>query len=292
MRPSRPIRPAHLQQFGSIWILKSLECKPLPPFSLSIRHWNMGADQPANRPRFVTTHWSLVGRAGRETPRRDAAGDARPELGELLGMYLTPLRKHLVHKKGLRPEDADDVLNGFVADKILDRAFLANADRSKGRFRSLILTALDRYLISLHRHIKGKRRSPPSPLLDLDEQPDVAGNGATAGDIFDLSWARQVVRQALEQMEAECQGNGQQALWGLFDARIVAPNVRQERPLAYKLIVARFGFESSSQAKEALLVAERMYKRCLWAVLAKYAAADEIDAEIADLHRILAGASD
>ena len=80
--------------------------------------------------RFPTTHWSLVGRAG-----QDATENKRQAVGELLNRYLPALRAQsayhrqsrwitfdLVYGKRLAPEDADDLLQEFIATKILPKA--------------------------------------------------------------------------------------------------------------------------------------------------------------------------
>ncbi|NLF72215.1 MAG: hypothetical protein GX575_24540 [Candidatus Anammoximicrobium sp.] len=101
---------------------------------------------------FPTTRWSLVARAGDEEleARRQA-------LGELVVAYLPALRAHLVYRKGLVPEQ-DDVLQEFVAQKVLEKNLFAQADRALGKFRTFLLTALDRFLYNWLRHQQLGRR--------------------------------------------------------------------------------------------------------------------------------------
>ena len=79
---------------------------------------------------FPSTQWSLVDRA--------AAGDAKARqraLGDLLQRYLPALRAHLVFKKRIDQERAEDLVQGFVTNKVIEQGLIARADPGKGRFR-------------------------------------------------------------------------------------------------------------------------------------------------------------
>src|SRR5579859_3116253 len=92
-------------------------------------------------PRFPTTHWSLVARAG------DGDAKTREEaLADLLHEYLVPLKAHLVRTRRLEASRADDLLQSFLADKVLEQDLIGRADRKKGKFRTFLLHALDGFV--------------------------------------------------------------------------------------------------------------------------------------------------
>ena len=64
---------------------------------------------------FPATHWSLVRRAG-------SAGDESQALDELLRIYLPALKAHLVGRKRIAPDRAEDLLQGFILSKVLPEA--------------------------------------------------------------------------------------------------------------------------------------------------------------------------
>ncbi|MFO1095112.1 MAG: hypothetical protein U0992_17670 [Planctomycetaceae bacterium] len=101
---------------------------------------------------FPTTRWSLIARASRESPV-----GSRDEMGSCC-RYWRPMLIHL-RFKGLSQEAAEDVLQDFMIE-LLDQDLLSIADPQKGKFRSLLLTALDRFLISRLRHQNAAKRSP------------------------------------------------------------------------------------------------------------------------------------
>ena len=232
--------------------------------------------------RFPTTHWSLVGRAG------VADGEA---LGRLLARYLPALVAHLVHGKRLPPEEAEDLVQDFVAGKILQKNLISRADPDLGKFRTLLLTSLDRFLIDQIRAKKAKMRSPgDGQIVAMGEGKPLAQAVATSSDAFDQAWARRILAETLERMRDECERSNRTDVWNVFDARLLGPVLQGSPSMDYDILVDRFGLTSPSQAANLLVTAKRMYARVLRSVVAEYALSEEeIEAEIAELKSILAG---
>ncbi len=233
---------------------------------------------------FPATNWSLVRRAGVSN-----GADARLAMDVLLRRYLPALRARLVCDRRLDPDAAADLLQGFVAQKVLEQELLRRAEPGRGRFRTFILTALDRYVVDQCRHRVAKRHSPgsaPQPLSEL--HPSTAD---TPADAFDRAWAREVIAEAVRCMEAECGSSGRPDVWGVFQARILMPCIHGAPPLPYDQLVARFGLRSPEHASNVLMTAKRMFARALRAVVGDYATdAGEVEREIADLRAILTSA--
>ena len=78
-------------------------------------------------------------------------------------------------------------------------------------------------------------------------------------------------------------------LWGIFESRVVGPTLEGALPVDYAHLVEQFGFQSPSQASNALTTAKRMYARALRSAVGRYAQnEEEIEAEIKELKEILA----
>jgi RNA polymerase sigma-70 factor (ECF subfamily) len=235
--------------------------------------------------RFPTTHWSLVARAGDEEleARRQA-------LSELVVAYLPALRTHLVYRKGLAAEQADDVLQEFVAQKVLEKNLIAHADRALGKFRTFLLTALDRFLYNWLRHQHLGRRVGGGQRVTIDEvEQECLGREETPSEAFDVSWARQIIQGSLARMRTECEASGRRELWSLFECRVVRPTLEGQPSPSYQELVERFGFSSPSQGSNMLVTAKRMYARALRSVVGEYARDEQdVDDELADLQTILA----
>ncbi len=245
----------------------------------------MGASLGGGGGRFPATQWSLVALAAQPDPvaRREA-------LGRLLARYLPALVAHLTHRKGLSPDKAEDLVQEFVASKILEKDLLARADRRLGKLRTFLLTALDRFVKNRLRDESARKRAPQDGVVvSLDERQGGLPPGQEPPEIFDVTWARGVIAEALDQMRQECEASGRPELWALFECRVVGPILHNTPPVDYATLVERFGFDSPSQASNALTTAKRMYARALRAAVSQYASDEnEIEAEIRELKEILA----
>ena len=91
---------------------------------------------------FPSTPWSEVNRAGQADPNA-----RRGALSQLLVGYLPALKAHLVLAMRIPSDRADDLLQGFVSDKILGQGLIARADRERAKFRTFLLNALRNYVI-------------------------------------------------------------------------------------------------------------------------------------------------
>jgi RNA polymerase sigma-70 factor (ECF subfamily) len=242
---------------------------------------NSGEDLRA----FPQTNWSVVRRAAH--PSQVWGEEA---LAALLGRYRPALKAHLMFARKLGPEQAEDLLHDFIADKILHRSLLAESDPSRGRFRTYLLTALDRYAVSAHRREVAQKRAPAGGFVALEDF-DVPAASAGPSSAGDVEWARQVIAEALRRAQAECETTGRADFWGMFEVRVVGPLLRGEPPPAYEELVARFGFQSPLQASNALTTAKRIFTRALHAVVAEYAESDEaVEEELRELRAILSRA--
>lgn len=236
--------------------------------------------------RFPTTHWSLVARAG-----VDPAAAQREALGHLLTRYVPALRAHLTRRQGMSSSDADDAVQQFVADKILERNLIAHADQQRGKFRTFMLTSLNRFVSNLRRDEAAQKRAPdPRGVMPLgDRAGDVAGEDRAA-DVFDQQWAREVLSHALSLMRQECRESDRGDVWGVFHCRLVAPLLEGAAPADYETIVEQYGLKSPAQASNVLITGKRMFARALRATVGEYTRDhEEIDAEIDQLQQILAG---
>lgn len=247
------------------------------------------APAPDSSQRFPLTQWSLVARAGGATE-----DERREALGVLMRRYLPALRAHLVFQKRISPHLADDLVQGFVCDKVVEQGLLAGADQCKGRFRTFLLTALDRYVIDQARFEGAKKRAPGGGVASLEQFPvrdRATPPGAGPSVAFDVAWAREVLAEAVKRMDEECRASERQDIWGVFCCRVLEPTLTGAPQAGYGELVARFGLRSPAQASNVLMTAKRMFERILRSVVAEYAEDEaQIDREIEDLRCILSRA--
>jgi DNA-directed RNA polymerase specialized sigma24 family protein len=245
---------------------------------------------------FPSTRWSLIAlvRAGEGD---EAAAAARREvLGVLLTRYMPALRAHLLRRR-FRPDGVDDLLQSFVAEKVLERDLLAAADAARGRFRGFLVTSLDNFAANRLRHDLAARRTPAgAKVLGIGDDPAWEPGAATAGgggwDAFDVEWAREVLRESLRRMREECHAAGRDDLWEVLEARVVAPAMNGSEPAPYAELVRRHGYATPKHAANVLITAKRRFEQCLRSVLGEYVSDDqELDHELATLGDVLAAAA-
>ena len=237
---------------------------------------------------FPNTSWSMVARAGhvRTSVRRRT-------LEALVRQYLPALRAYLMARRRIGPQDADDLLQGFLASKVLEQQILRQADRTRGKFRTFLMTALERFAISEYRKASAARRSPGAAGVGSIDGVDDAGHPPAPGaaDLFDVEWAKQAVEVAVSRMRQECEAGGRADVWGVFKARVLDPTLADVEPVPYERLVPQLTLASAEQASNLLATGKRMFTRNLREVAAEYAD-DEADAEeeVRRLRRILSQA--
>lgn len=166
-----------------------------------------GAKKPSA---FDTTRWTVVLHAADD----DASG--RQALADLCRAYWLPLYIY-VRRRGHSEPDAEDLTQGFFAD-ILRREAVKRADRSRGRFRAFLLTALANYLHNAHDHATAARRGGANEILSIDahEAADaleqLKDSTLSPDEAFDRSWALALLDRAMKRLAAEQEKAGK-ARW-------------------------------------------------------------------------------
>jgi DNA-directed RNA polymerase specialized sigma24 family protein len=227
---------------------------------------------------FPSTRWSLIYSA-----HDQHSAHRREALGELLRLYLPALRAHLLYRRNIEPHRAEDLLQGFVTDQILQRDLLGKAEAGRGRFRSFLLKSLENYVINQRQRAAARR--------EVQIEEDVARIGTA--NIFEVEWARQLLQETLRRMSEECEKKGRPEIWDLFEGFVVGPTLAGSPLPSNDSPNERFGFRSAQQAYNALVTAKRQFKRTLRAVISEtecVAGEMEIEAEISDLCQILKNA--
>jgi len=236
---------------------------------------------------FPTTQWSQIELAGKQEPHA-----VQPALEQLLRRYMPAMRAHLLIRRGIKRDDVEDLLQSFVSGKVLEAGLIGQADRARGRFRTFLLTALDRFVISEQRRANALKRGRAlrQSLDATDESHEQATViPAAESDVFDVAWARTILREALARMRQQCEVEGRADLWGVFQSRVAGPTLFGEPSPPYEEIVSRWSYRSPSQLWNAVRSGKQLFARMLRQVVAEYSSsADEVEAELMDLRRICA----
>jgi RNA polymerase sigma-70 factor (ECF subfamily) len=160
---------------------------------------------------FTSTHWSIVVEAQGESVA------AQEALEKLCGIYWRPIYG-FVQRRGVGPEEAKDITQGFFAD-LLERRNLTAVRREKGRFRSYLLGALKHFLVDERRRAMALKRGKGQRLIPLeelsaDERTEIEPTDpVTAEQIYERRWASTVLERVLGLLKNEYVAAGNAALF-------------------------------------------------------------------------------
>ncbi len=232
---------------------------------------------------FPTTHWSFI----TALQQADDASQRRM-LGAFLVRYLPVFRQHLRQRFPTVDEHSrEDILQGFVTDRILERQILSHVADSKGRLRSFLRVCLNHFAISMLRKSPLEQRGGSDPYASIEEQLAVDEPGATS---FDIAWADQLLTEAMLAMKDDCAEHGRQDIWDVFDFRVLRPALTGAPLFSGKELGDKLGL-TEKQIANRLVTAKRMLQRKLEDAVREYAVSTaEVDEELRDLMRIFCDA--
>ena len=231
---------------------------------------------------FVTTHWSVVLAASHHDERLTEAALAR-----LCETYWYPLYAY-ARRRGYSVEDAQDLTQDFFA-RILRRHWLADADQAKGRFRTFLLTAMERFLANEWDKARALKRGGgrPSVPLQLDTAETRYGiepaDTHTPEQAFEYQWALTLLDEVVRQLETEFQRRGQAELFTALKPCLV----REGSAQPYARLASTLGMEEGA-IKVAVHRLRQRYRELLRAEIANTVAApDEVETEMRHLFQVL-----
>ncbi len=154
------------------------------------------------RGRFATTHWSLIIAAGdKDDP------SAREALASLCRSYWPPIYAYL-RRQGRDRDVALDLTQGFFA-KLLEKHYVADARRERGRFRTFLLTSLQHFVANEWDRERAFKRGGGQATVSLDAAEAEYAYSLEPVDqetperIFDRRWARSLLDAGLSRLRDE-----------------------------------------------------------------------------------------
>lgn len=226
--------------------------------------------------RFDTTHWSVILEAGRRGTEQAPAA-----LDRLCRQYWQPLYG-FARRKGYGAEDAQDLTQSFFG-QFIRKALAGAADPARGRFRTFLLTAFDRFVIGEWKKAHAlKRNGSAAGASRQDESAEDAENVDTAP--FDRAWAEETFAAALARLRQEHEEAGQSSHYSQLRKYLSQTGGRDD----YAAAARELGMKADSIAV-AVHRLRRRYAELVRAEVARTVAApEEVDAELKYLVDIMA----
>jgi RNA polymerase sigma-70 factor (ECF subfamily) len=233
---------------------------------------------------FATTHWSVV------VNTRDAdSPQAREALENLCQTYWYPLYA-FVRRQDYGPHDAQDLTQEFFA-RLLEKHYLDEVDRSKGRFRSFLLASLKHFLANEWDRRHARKRGGAHTHIAIDAHSAETRYGLepahteSADRIFERRWALTLLDQVLARLRDEHTAAGKLDQFDQLKIGLTA----DKRSVPYAELGRRIGL-SEGAIKVAVHRLRQRYRELLRAEIAQTVASPaDVEREIRHLFTALAG---
>jgi DNA-directed RNA polymerase specialized sigma24 family protein len=234
---------------------------------------------------FQTTHWTVVLNA-RQSESPESAEKALSVFSEI---YWPPLYTFVRHR-GYKPADAQDLVQGFFIH-LFEKNTLSRADQEKGRLRTFLLGALQKFLMDERDKVRAIKRGGGRQIVSFDEHmPEVeAAMFATAhlddANAYDATWASNVVTRAWQRLRDEFAAEGKSEwldqLRPFVEGGTTTPRPRHEE------VANRLGVPVGTVRTRLSRLRQR-YRNTLRAEVAStVSASTDVDDELRYLYQIL-----
>ena len=239
-------------------------------------------EEPLQDAPFPSTHWSVVVAAGHgSSPNSDQA------LERLCRTYWYPLYAY-VRRRVTDIHEARDLMQEFFAT-LLEKNYIADAKRERGRFRSFLLTAMKHFLANEWRKNKTQKRGGGRSPVPLDfESGELRYSLEPADDLnpeklFERQWAVAVLANVLSRLRTEYTEKGKEEQFErlkefLSGEQAGGAYAEVARSLAMTVNAAQVSVHRMRHRYRALLRAELIHT---------LADADDVDEEIRNLFAVL-----
>lgn len=235
---------------------------------------------------FLTTHWSLIENIGATDNDKN-----RALIELLLKKYWKPVYCYL-RRRGYSNEEAKDLTQGFFHEVVLNQNLIRKADQAKGRFRSFLLLALNRYVLKVKRDQIAQKRMPKGKLVPLDTEamPDLPHGitTLTPEDAFTYVWVSGLLEQVLDEVRALYTQEGKTVYWQLFRDRIVRPIMDRSDQPPLEQLCTKYDISDTAKASNMMVTVKRRFQTLLKQKLRDSVMSDEeAKMELEEIRRFL-----
>jgi DNA-directed RNA polymerase specialized sigma24 family protein len=225
--------------------------------------------------RFQTTSWSLVLRAAGQSSTQ-----AHEALAKLCQTYWHPVYS-FVRRSGYQPDQAQDLTQGFFL-VLLEKNYVGDADRQRGRFRSFLLTSVKHFLANERDRAHALKRGGGQKPISIDVleaegwYAPAAVEPTTPESLFERRWALSLLEHVMAKLRSEFAGMNKAKQFERMSAFLNCdPAGARYEELAAELVM------SAGALRVAVHRMRRKYRNILRAEIAETVSTpEEIDEEI------------
>lgn len=208
---------------------------------------------PPRKADFPATRWSLVAASqSMDDPRASAA------LTELCQDYWYPVYE-FIRRSGRGREDTEDLTQSFFL-RVLEKRTFTHAVEEKGKFRTFLLTSLQRFLINQHEHDSTAKRAPQRAVsfdaMEADERFHAEPQDTRSPDqLFDRRFFRVLMDTSVAELREEWAEDGQAALFDALEPQLSGSELEKS---SRQELAAQFGIEVAAIAARRIKLKQQL----------------------------------
>ena len=220
---------------------------------------------------------------------QDDSPQAAEALEQLCRTYWYPLYA-FVRRQGHSSHDAEDLLQAFFA-RFLEKNYLNDVDRSKGRFRSFLLAALKHFLADEWDKAHACKRGGQVQFIALDSQAaegrywEEPVSDLTPEKLYEQRWACVLLEQVMQRLEQDAAEAGKSQFFEGLKPFLIG----ESHSVSYAELAVKCGVSEAALKMKTQRMRHR-YQRLLREEIAQTVATSaEVEDEIRYLLRVLSG---
>jgi hypothetical protein len=181
-----------------------------------------------------------------EAAASDDPSNRQRALNEFAHCYRRPCEEWL-RKNGWSFEHAEEAVQSFLVEVVLERGLLGAARPAQGSLRRLVQHALRNHAIDLHRRSAARDRHELRATASNSGQDDEK-SASEIDAAFDALWARAQLTAAIERVRNRLVGTPNERAWHAFELRILLPAVHATRVPSYEEVARTAGIAGAARA--------------------------------------------
>jgi len=195
------------------------------------------------------------------------SADGRSALEALCETYWTPVNA-FIRRTGRSGDDADDLTQAFFA-KLLEKNYVGDARRERGRFRSFLLTSVRNFLANEHDHAQTLKRGGRLTHVSIEaerEEPHYRHEPVdqeTPEDLYERQWALTVLDAARTRLALKHEGDERHQVF-----EQLMPFLTGDEPASYSVLAGDLGM-SQGALRVAVHRLRQQYGDCLRELIAE-----------------------
>jgi len=212
-------------------------------------------------------------------------------LNNLIETYWKPVYCYL-RNKGFDNDTAKDLTQDFFSEIVLGRNLILQANQSKGRFRTFLLVALNRYVVSAFRSAGRIKRGGQVNITKLDFADavniDALESIQSPDQAFYYGWITNILDRVLVEVKNEYCNTMRASHWNAFSLRLLEPILNDTQPPRMAEVCRICKIENESKASNMIETVKRRFRSVLIRHLRDLVSSDEeAEEEFEDIFRFL-----